>query len=74
MNNAKAEKVLKRVEVVVSVKQRMALSQTKSSNDAVYRLANLILIATWTGFVQISLPLHFTAEPPNRCLGLCLHQ
>jgi hypothetical protein len=29
MDNAKAEKVLKRVEVVASVKQRMALSQTK---------------------------------------------
>ncbi len=33
MDNAKAEKVLKRVEVVVPVKQRVALSQTKSSND-----------------------------------------
>ena len=30
MDDAKAEKVLKRIEVVVAVKQRMALSQTES--------------------------------------------
>ena len=42
MNNAKAEKVLKRVEVVVPVKQRMALSQTKSSDNAVDSLAHRV--------------------------------
>jgi hypothetical protein len=42
MDDSKSEKVLKRVEVVVPVKQRMALSQTESSNDAVDRLANRV--------------------------------
>ena len=40
MNDPKAKKVLKHFEVVVSVKQRMALSQTESSNDAVDRSPN----------------------------------
>jgi hypothetical protein len=42
MDDSKSEKVLKRVEVVVAVKQRMALSQTESSNNAVDRLANRV--------------------------------
>jgi hypothetical protein len=78
MDDSKSETALKRVEVVVAVKQRMALSQTESSNKAADRLANMVRsltpIANQAGFVQVSLPLHFTAEPTNRRLGLCLDQ
>jgi Asp-tRNA(Asn)/Glu-tRNA(Gln) amidotransferase A subunit family amidase len=78
MDHSKSEKFLKRVEVVVAVKQRMALSQTESSNDAVDLLANMVRsltpIANQAGFVQVSLPLHFTAKPTNRRLGMCLDQ
>lgn len=78
MDDSKSEKILKRVEVVVAVKQRKALNQTESSNNAVNCLVNMVRsltpIANQAGFVQVSLPLHFTAEPTNRRLGLCLHQ
>jgi|ERR1700677_2134485 len=40
MDDWKSEKFLKRIEVVVPVKQRVALGQTESGNDAVDRLAN----------------------------------
>jgi hypothetical protein len=40
MDDSKAEEVLERVEVVVPVKQRMALSQAESCNDAGDRFPN----------------------------------
>ena len=43
MDNSKAQEVLERVEVVVPVKQRMALSQTESSNDAVDRFPEMVV-------------------------------
>jgi hypothetical protein len=42
MDDSKVEEVLERVEVVVPVKQRMALSQTESSNDAVNRFPVMV--------------------------------
>jgi hypothetical protein len=42
MDDSKSKKILKRVEVVIAVKQRMALSQTESSNNAVDRLADRV--------------------------------
>ena len=43
MDDSKAQEVLERVEVVVPVKQRMALSQTESSNDAVDRFPEMVV-------------------------------
>jgi hypothetical protein len=43
MDDSKAEEILERVEVVVPVKQRMALSQTESSNDAVDRFPEMVV-------------------------------
>jgi hypothetical protein len=39
MDDSKAEEIRERVEVVVPVKQRMALSQTESSNEIFVRIA-----------------------------------
>jgi hypothetical protein len=42
MDGLKAQEILERVEVVVPVNQRMALSQTESSNDTVDRFPVMI--------------------------------
>jgi hypothetical protein len=42
MDDSKAEEVLERVEVVVPVKQRMALSQTEGGNDVVDRFPVMV--------------------------------
>jgi hypothetical protein len=65
------------LEVVVPMKQRVALSQTESSNHAVDRFSpngRLTQSAAQAGLVQISLPSHSTAESANRCLRVRLYQ
>jgi hypothetical protein len=42
MDDLKAQEILERVEVVVPVKQRMALSQAEGSNDAFDRFPVMI--------------------------------
>jgi hypothetical protein len=42
MDDSKAQEILERVDVVVPVKQRMALSQAEGSNDAVDRFPLMV--------------------------------
>jgi hypothetical protein len=42
MDDSKAQEILERVEVVVPVKQRMALSQAEGSYDAVDRFPLMV--------------------------------
>jgi hypothetical protein len=42
MDDSKAEEILERIEVLVPVKQRMAMGQAESSNDAVDRFPNRV--------------------------------